>query len=58
MAAAHGMQLTVNLIEGAKWSDGDPFGAEDFLRGGRRKFLSRAEPHHGPAASGQFGQHL
>ncbi len=24
-----GMQLTVNLIEGAKWSDGEPFGSHD-----------------------------
>jgi alpha-galactoside transport system substrate-binding protein len=26
-----GKQLTVNLIEGAKWSDGDPFDAEDIM---------------------------
>ncbi len=26
-----GMQLTMNLIEGAKWSDGDPFDAEDIM---------------------------
>ena len=26
-----GMQLTINLIEGAKWSDGDPFDAEDVM---------------------------
>jgi peptide/nickel transport system substrate-binding protein len=27
--AEDGMSLTVNLIEGAKWSDGDPFDTED-----------------------------
>ncbi|WP_226781508.1 ABC transporter substrate-binding protein [Oceaniglobus trochenteri] len=26
-----GMQLQVNLIEGAKWSDGDPFDADDLV---------------------------
>ena len=26
-----GMTLTVNLIEGAKWSDGDPFDTEDIV---------------------------
>ncbi|EAR52978.1 alpha-galactoside ABC transporter periplasmic solute-binding protein precursor [Oceanicola granulosus HTCC2516] len=26
-----GMQLTVNLVKGAKWSDGDPFDAEDVM---------------------------
>lgn len=26
-----GMQLTVNLIEGAHWSDGDPFDAQDVM---------------------------
>lgn len=26
-----GMQLVVNLIEGAKWSDGDPFDADDLV---------------------------
>jgi len=26
-----GMQLVVNLIEGAKWSDGDPFDADDAM---------------------------
>jgi peptide/nickel transport system substrate-binding protein len=26
-----GLQLTMNLIEGARWSDGDPFDAEDVM---------------------------
>lgn len=29
--AEDGMSLTVNLIEGARWSDGDPFDSEDLM---------------------------
>ncbi|MHA3979204.1 ABC transporter substrate-binding protein [Halovulum sp. GXIMD14794] len=52
--SADGMQLTMHLLEGAKWSDGDPFDAEDVLFFWEDNVLDPRVPSR--ATIGAFGE--
>jgi peptide/nickel transport system substrate-binding protein len=50
-----GRQLTMQLIEGAKWSDGDPFDAEDIMFFWEDNILDDNVAPQGGATRGAFG---